>query len=80
MLFERLVEAELDDETVKTEVNRLLEAKKNTSELGTSRRIPVLNEYIQKELVLLKNEVSSLSKEQTSWDKLNEFFIRTVMG
>lgn len=80
MLFERLVEAELDDEIVKAEVSRLLEAKKNTSELGVSKRIPVLNEYIEKELVLLKNEVSSLSKERTNWDELNEFFIKTVNG
>lgn len=80
MLFEKLVEAELDDDTVKKEVDRLLDAKKNSPELGIARKIPVLNEYIQKELVLLKNEVDSLSKEQTSWDELNAFFIKTVFN
>lgn len=77
MLFERLVEAELDDE-IKVEVNRLLEMKKNTSELGTSYRIRPLNDYIEKELVLLENEVNSLNKEQSNWNELNDFFIRTI--
>jgi predicted nucleotidyltransferase len=80
MLFEELVKAELKDEVVKEEVDRLLDAKKNSPELGTSRKIPILNDYIQKELVLLKNEVNSLSKEQTSWDELNDFFIKTIWG
>ena len=80
MLFEKLVEAELDDDTVKREVDRLLDMKKNTPELGAARKIPILNDYIQKELVLLKNEVDSLSKEKTNWDELNDFFIKTVFN
>jgi len=78
MLFDELVMAELKEETVKEEVKKLLERKKNSSELGAARKISVLNDYIQKELVLLKNEVNSLSKEQTNWDELNDFFIRTI--
>ena len=80
MLFEKLVEAELDNDAVKREVERLLDAKKNTPELGIARRIPVLNDYIQKELVLMKNEVDSLNKEQTDWDELNAFFIKTLFN
>jgi len=77
MLFEELVETEADDE-VKEAIRRLLEAKKNTSELGTSEKIKVLSDYIEKELVLLNNEVMSLSKEETSWDELNRLFIKTI--
>lgn len=77
MLFEELVRAELDDE-VREEVNKLLEAKKNTSELGLSEKIQILNTYIEKELKLLENEVDSLNKEDCDWNELNAFFIRTL--
>ena len=77
MLFEKLVETEADEE-VKQVINRLLEAKKSTSELGTSEKIRILNNYIEKELVILNNEVTSLCKEKTSWDELNRLFIETI--
>ncbi len=77
MLFEELVREELDD-AVKEEVNRLLEDKKNTSELGTSHQIRILNDYIEHELVFLDNEVNSLGKEETSWEELNKLFLETI--
>lgn len=47
MLFSELMNECLDDE-LKPEINRLLEIKKQTSELGKGKRIDVINDYIGK--------------------------------
>lgn len=77
MLFEKLLEEEKDEE-FKKEVYRLIEAKRNSSELGEADKIDILNDYIRSELAALSEEVNSLEKEQTSWDGLNKLFIDTI--
>lgn len=49
MLFEELVEEELEAELV-PEVNRLLDMKKTLPEMGKAPRIQVINDYIESEL------------------------------
>ena len=77
MLFEELLEEESDEE-FKKEVYKLIEAKRNSSELGEADKIDILNDYIRSELAALSEEVNSLEKEQTSWDGLNKLFIDTI--
>lgn len=77
MLFKDLVESELDD-SIKPEVEKLLNLKVKTSELGESSKIKILNDYIEKELVLLKNEVNSLKKEEANWEELNRLFYKIL--
>ena len=77
MLFEELVSSQLDS-NIKPYIDNLLEMKKNVSELGITNKIVPLNEYIEKELVLLANEVNSLKKEEVSWDELNDLFIKEI--
>ena len=77
MLFKDLVESELDD-SIKPEVEKLLNLKIKCSELGESRKIKILNDYIEKELVLLKNEVNSLIKEEVNWEELNQLFYKIL--
>ena len=66
------------DTNIKPYVDSLLEKKKNVSELGESNIIIPLNEYIEKELVLLTNEVNNLKKEEVTWDELNNLFIKEI--
>ena len=47
MLFEELVEEELEAELV-PEVNKLLDMKKNLPEMGKAPRIQVINDYIER--------------------------------
>lgn len=77
MLFKDLVESELDD-SIKPEVEKLLNLKVKTSELGESSKIKILNDYIEKELVLLKNEVNSIKKEEVNWEELNQLFYKIL--
>lgn len=46
MLFEELMEAELE-EKLRPELERLLELKKTLPEMGMASKIPVIDAYIQ---------------------------------
>lgn len=75
MLFSELMNAELD-ENLFDPVNKLLEIKMRTSELGTGKRIDVINEYIEKQFEILKEKLDSMEREeQKSWEKLDELFL-----
>ena len=78
MRFTDLVDAVLEDE-MKPIVAGLLRLKTAAPEIGEGRRIDKLNEYIEANLVLLKNTVDSLpSKEKVGWNRLNELFLSIV--
>ena len=75
MLFSELMEAELDRNLYEP-VNKLLEIKMQTSELGTGKRIDVINEYIEEQFEILKNKLDSMESEtQKDWDKLDALFL-----
>ena len=74
MLFETLVEAELDPRLRPT-VERLLALKRSQPEIGTMLRIDALNEYIESQLTLLGDAVTALSEEaQPDVAQLDCFF------
>ncbi len=77
MLFEDLL-VEVKDPYVKKEIDQLLDAKRNSTELGTSEKIVILNNYIEEQLAALNNEVNSLHKEHANWEGLNKFFIKAL--
>ena len=62
MLFSELMNECLDDE-LKPEINRLLEIKKQTSELGKGKRIDVINDYIEKELAEIEKKADIITKK-----------------
>ena len=47
MLFDELVDAELD-EKLRPELNRLLEMKKTLPEMGMAPKVQIFNDYIEK--------------------------------
>lgn len=78
MLFSELSEAMLPHE-LKDTVNDLLRKKAETPELGTGRRIDVLNDFIDRRLADIEATVSTLpDREEISWERLNEAFLRIV--
>ena len=77
MLFEELVEAELED-YLKPEINRLLEIKMNLPEVGKAPKIQIINEYIEKVMPEIKNMADSVEDTKVDWDSLNELFMRMV--
>jgi len=78
MLFSELADAELDS-SIRTEINKLLEIKKHTSELGTGKRIDVLNDYIENQLEEINQKISTIKSENSSdWNELNTVFLNLI--
>ena len=78
MLFSELMEAELEPD-IRPIIEDLLLLKKNTPEMGESRRIDKLNDYIDENLVSLKAAIDALPTERKAeWHKLNELFLSVV--
>lgn len=78
MLFSELSEAMLPKELDGT-VSDLLRRKTEASELGTGKRIDVLNGYIERQLTDIGENINKLpDKEEIGWERLNEAFQRMI--
>lgn len=78
MMFDELVEAELNPALLPV-VEDLLKVKKETSELGTGPKIPVLDAYIREQMELMQNAADKAENRKNDWDKLEEFFRSAVL-
>ena len=78
MLFDDLVEAELEDD-LKEEVEKLLAVKKTLPEMGMAPKVQVLNDYIDKMLPEIKTAAEKIEGNVAEWDALNELFCEMVM-
>lgn len=77
MLFEELVEAELED-SLKPEVYKLLEMKKRLPEMGKASKIDAISDYVEKVMPEIKMIAESIEDENKEWDALDELFLRIV--
>lgn len=77
MLFEELMEAELEVELV-PEVSRLLDMKKNLPEMGKAPNIQSINDYIERELCVIEAAAEEIEEQAVEWDDLNKLFLRMV--
>lgn len=77
MLFEELLEAELEEE-LKPELDRLLAVKKTLPEMGKAPKIPAIDAYIQQKLPEIKVLAEEIEGKASEWDVLNELFLRMV--
>ena len=80
MLFSTLVEAELESR-IKPVIDNLLHLKKNTPEVEEGKRIDILNEYIDENLISLKAEIDALpNTHRADLGKLNELFLSSLFS
>ncbi|MBR2283147.1 MAG: nucleotidyltransferase domain-containing protein [Ruminococcus sp.] len=80
MLFSQLKEAELEKPLVPV-VDELLQKKMAAPELGTGRRIGVLNEYIERQLNELEERAAKMEKSLApGWEELDKIFTEIVKG
>ena len=78
MLFETLVKEYLSGEVLQ-EVNKLIDLKKSLSEVGLTKKIHVLNDYIDKTIVEIENALNDINYDRNSgWEKLNCIFLSLV--
>ena len=74
MLFTELMDAEMED-FIRPEVERLLEMKMHTPEIGKGRRIEKLHEYIEQKLEDIIHKADAMDGEkEIEWQKLDEVF------
>ena len=75
MLFEELAESQLPW-AQRAAVEQLLELKRNAPEVKEIPRIAPLNEYLERSMEEIKEEIRRLPKEQPKdWEELNRLFL-----
>lgn len=77
MLFQELIDTELEDE-LKPDVERLLEIKRRMPEIGEAPKIQSINDYIEKTLPEIKEIANSLEENKVVWNDLNQLFLRMI--
>jgi len=78
MLFSELLRSQMDEALIPV-VERLLEKKRQTPELGEGRRIDELNKFIEAELPILEKQISKLPRvDRAGWDDLNVLFMEAL--
>ncbi|MCD7875965.1 MAG: nucleotidyltransferase domain-containing protein [Cloacibacillus porcorum] len=78
ILFKDLVETQLDD-SLKPIVNELIVKKMKTLEIGTGRRIDILNRYIEESIDELEAKSPNLPTDRdNSWAALNRIFLENM--
>ena len=79
MLFSELLEAELPVE-LRGIIDNLLEMKQYMPEMGFASKIKELVEFIERELVAVKQAADDEAALHRSWDLLDDYFNEQVMA
>jgi predicted nucleotidyltransferase len=74
MEFGTLIETLIEDPALKTAIEVLMEKKKQGNELDRGERIPLISEYIERELHRLESELGKLKAPKVASEKLNDVF------
>ena len=75
MLFTALMDKYLDEE-LKPDVERLLELKINTPEIGEGKRFDRVNDYLDRNIEEIEKRIAELPREEArDWDELNTIFL-----
>ena len=78
MLFSTLMHEYLDI-SIKADVERLLEIKTSTSEIGEGKHFERVDEYLDKNIKEIEAILLNMTEEKdTSWNTLNELFISLI--
>lgn len=75
MRFAELVDTQLEPE-MKPVIDNLLERKMSMPEIGETPRIAALNDFIERNLEVLRQQIEALpSAPQSDWEPLNTLFL-----
>ena len=76
--FEKLVEAVIDDRALKSEISELVARKRKESELGSEPRIPLLHDFIERELANYGDDNGPKKPPRLPIEKMNSLFRETL--
>ena len=75
MLFRTLMDKYLDED-LKPDVEKLLDVKMNTPEIGEGKRLDRINDYLDRNIEEIESVIAKLPTEDArNWDELNEVFL-----
>lgn len=78
MLFSELMEAELPD-TLRADVNRLLDLKQNSPEVKMTAKVDTINTYLEDSIADIQNILKSLEETKlVDWQELNDLFLQQL--
>jgi predicted nucleotidyltransferase len=78
MLFSELTEAVLEPQ-MRPVIEHLLALKSTMPEMGEGKRIGALNDYLDKSIAHLKNEIDALPPDKkTGWERLDALFLEVL--
>lgn len=79
MLFRTLMEKYLDEE-IKPDIEKLLDMKMNTPEIGEVKRFDRVNDYLDRSIDEIDGIIAGLPAEDArDWDELNEIFLSIIV-
>jgi predicted nucleotidyltransferase len=76
--FQKLIDATVDDGSVRAALEQLIAAKRSGAELDRGPRIPVISDFITSELTRLENTASDRADPAPQVERLNEVFRSTL--
>lgn len=74
----KFTDLEFDSE-IKEDVNKLLEMKRETSNMGTIAQIKPIHRWVEKELDYIESTANSMESDYYDWDLLNDYFTSTLL-
>lgn len=78
MLFAELMEAELPD-TLRADVNRLLDLKQNSPEVKMTAKVDKINTYLEDSIADIQNILKSLEETNPAdWQELDDLFLQQL--
>lgn len=78
MLFSELMEAELPD-TLRADVNRLLDLKQNSPEVKMTAKVDKINTYLEDSIADIQNILKSLEETKlVDWQELDDLFLQQL--
>lgn len=78
VLFDELMKMDMPIE-LRNGIMELLEIKKNSDEKAKGTQIPVIQDFIESEILKQKAYVDSITDDRNAqWQKLNDIFIKTL--
>ena len=79
MEFHDLVETQISDKKLRTEIKNLLTRKQNGEELDKEPKIQIINDFLEKEIAYFKNQVMQYDQElKPGTDRLDDLFRSTL--
>lgn len=77
MLFSELLDVELPGE-LRTIVDELLDMKQRMPEMGLAPKIKELDQFIEMELISIKQVADQMEVYRNTWNTLNQYFMQQV--